>query len=195
MPTWEERAYAVVVALHPRGFRAKYGEEMKLMLNDMLKDPQIPRWRVWIALIDDIGNMLGGGVRLGVFFGSFVLLAVLAHYALGGAGHYAFPELTLLVIAFAYLAVGFVGARRSGFVRGCAAGVVAGMVSTLAFPIVAAFTGRTYWESEMFIGILIVSTAEGLSLVAIGAIAATFGDIQRRVRRSSVAFAKAWLTS
>lgn len=163
------------------------------MLNDMLKDPETPRWRVWLAILDDAGNMMGGGVKVGVLFGLVILAAVFAHGALGAAGHYGFPELAIVVVALAFVAAGFVGARRSGFVRGIGAGVVAGVVSTLSFPIYAAFSGRDWWASEMFAGIILIASAEGLTLVAIGATLATLPDIVRRVRRSARAFAGAWI--
>lgn len=192
---WEEQVYSVIVALHPRAFRQTYGEEMKLMLNDMLKDPTTPRWRVWVAMVDDIGNMMAGGVKIGLIFGSVVLAIVFAHAALLASGHYAFPEFALLGIALSFAAAGFIGARRSGFIRGVGTGAVAGVVSLLAFPLDAFFSGRTWWESPMFAGILVVGTAEGLSLVILGATMARFGDIQRRVRRGAVAFARAWTAS
>lgn len=192
---WEEKVYSVIVALQPHAFRHAYGEEMKLMLNDMLKDPSIPRWRVWIAMVDDIGNMMSGGVRIGVIFGSVALAAVFAHGALLAAGHYAFPWFALVAVALSFAAAGFVGARRSGFIRGVGAGAVAGVVSTLGFPLDYVFSGRVWWESQMFVGILIISSAEGLSLVILGATVATFGDIRRRVHRSAVAFGKAWSAS
>lgn len=191
----ERRIYSVVVALHPRAFRLKYGEEMKLMLNDMLKDPDTPRWRVWVAMLDDVGNMMGGGVKLGALFGLLVLATVFAHGAVAAAGHYAFPQFALLAVALSFVAAGFTGARRSGFLRGVGAGTVAGLIGTLAFPLDAIFSGHRWWESEMFAGIVVVSIAEGLALVLIGATLATVGDIQRRIRRSARAFASAWIAT
>jgi hypothetical protein len=192
---WEERLYAVVVALHPRAFRIEYGEEMKLMLNDMLKDPQTPRWRVWVALVDDIGNMLGGGVRLGTIYGLLILFFFIAFRATERLEMYPRPELTLFLIAATYILAGFTGARRAGFVRGVGAGIVAGAVSSLAFPADSFLSGHQWMGSRMFIGILLISIAEGTSLVVLGATVARFGDIQRRVRRSAVAFGSAWLAA
>ena len=192
---WEERLYSVVVALQPRVLRQEFGEEMKLMLSDMLKDPATPRWRVWVALVDDIGNLMSGGVKIGVIFGSVALFAVFAHGAALASGHYAFPGVALLVVALAFVAAGFVGARRTGFVRGLGAGAVAGAVSLLAFPLDTALSGRTWWDSPLFVGILLVASAEGFALVVLGATVARVGDIQRRIRRGAVAFAEAWMAS
>jgi hypothetical protein len=188
---WEERVYAVVVALHPRAFRTEYGQEMKLMLTDMLKDPETPRWRVWLAMLDDIGNLMRGGVRRGVLFGVFVLAIWLLHRGTG------LPDLklSLALIALSYVAVGFTGARSSGFLRGVGAGVVAGIVSSLTLFGDGFFFGRRWADSRMFTGILLISTAEGLSLVMLGAMIARLGDIQRRIRRSALAFANAWIAS
>lgn len=187
---WEERAYAVIVALHPRSLRTEYGQEMKLMLNDMLKDPETPRWRVWLAMLDDFGNLMRGGVRRGVLFGLFVLAIWLLHRETGLPNSY----VSLVLIAMSYVAVGFTGARSSGFLRGVGTGVVAGMVSSLTL-FGDGFFGHRWAESRMFLGILIISTAEGMSLVLLGATVARFGDIQRRLRRSALAFANAWLAS
>jgi hypothetical protein len=188
---WEERVYAVVVALHPRAFRTEYGQEMKLMLTDMLKDPETPRWRVWLAMLDDIGNLMRGGVRRGVLFGVFVLAIWLLHRETG------LPDLklSLALIALSYVAVGFTGARSSGFLRGVGAGVVAGIVSSLTLFGDGFFFGHRWADSRMFTGILLISTAEGLSLVMLGAMIARLGDIQRRIRRSALAFANAWIAS
>lgn len=188
---WEERVYEVVIAAHPRIFRTLYGEACKLMLNDMLKDPSVPRWRVWLAILDDLANMLRGGVRLGLVFGLLVLAIVFARRAFEPVGFYLDPNVALLLIGFVYALAGFTGARRYGFLRGVGVGVVAGAVSALAFatdPV-----GRQFTNSEAFVGIIVMSIAEGMSLVVLGAIVATFGDLQRRVRRSAVAFGSAWL--
>jgi hypothetical protein len=188
---WEERVYAVVVALHPRAFRTEYGQEMKLMLTDMLKDPETPRWRVWLAMLDDIGNLMRGGVRLGAMFGLFIVAIWLVHRQTGLPD----PNLSLAMIGLSYVAVGFTGARRSGFLRGVGAGVLAGMVSSLTFAGDELFYGHHWAHSPMFLGILIISAGEGLSLVLLGALVARCGDIQRRVRRSALAFADAWIAS
>ncbi len=111
------------------------------MLNDMLKDPETPRWRVWLAMLDDIGNLMAGGVRRG---------------------------------------------------RGVGTGVIAGLISSLVF-VGEEVYGHRWAESREFVGILLISTAEGLSLVLFGATIARFGDIQRRVMRSARAFGTAWI--
>ena len=191
--TWEERVYALMVALQPKPFRQQYGEEMKLMLRDMLKDPETPRWQVWMAMLDDVGNLMGGGVKVGALSGLLVLALVFVHGAVAAAGHYAFPEFVLLAVAFVFAASGFIGARRSGFLRGVGAGCLAGAIGALAFPVDAFFSGHRWWGSEMFIGIVLISTMEGVALVVTGAMIGAFGDIQRRIRRSAGAFARAWI--
>jgi len=193
---WEERLYAVVVALHPRSFRTEYGEEMMLMLNDMLKDPQTPRWRIWVALVDDIGNMMSGGVRLGAMYGLLILAVFVVFRATERVGANPRPEVALFLIAGIYVVAGFTGARRSGFARGIGVGIIAGAISSLAFPADSFLSGHQWMDSErMFVGILLVSIADGLLLVVFGATVATFGDIQRRVRRSAVAFGSAWIAA
>jgi len=160
------------------------------MLNDMLKDPETPRWRVWLAMLDDIGNLMAGGVRRGVLFGLIVLAIWFLHRATGlpTGGQ------SIALIAMSYLAVGFVGARRSGFLRGVGTGVIAGVISSLVF-VGEEVYGHRWAESREFVGILLISTAEGLSLVLFAATIARFGDIQRRVMRSARAFGTAWIAS
>ena len=187
---WEERIYGVVLSMHPRSFRTKYGAEMKLMLNDMLKDPNTPRWRVWLAMLDDIGNLMAGGVKVGLVGGLVVIATWLVHRETGMDAWFSF-----LIIGLTYVVTGFVGARRSGFIRGMGAGVLAGAVSALTFGGDGIFFGRSWDFSGAFTAILIIATAEGLSLVLLGATIARFGDIQRRVRRSAAAFGSAWISS
>jgi len=185
---WEERVYAVLVSLHQRAFRTKYGEEMKLMLNDMLKDPNTPRWRVWLAMLDDAGNLMGGGVKVGIAGGLVVIAVWLVHRLTVMDAWF-----TFLLIAATYISVGFVGARRAGFILGMGSGIIAGALSVLTFGGDGILFGRSWELSRQFIFILMVATTEGMALVLLGATIARFGDIQRRVRRSAAAFGSAWM--
>lgn len=92
---WGERIYGVFVALYPREFRVRYGPAMRLALRDLLEDPEMPAWRVWLSVLGDLrgsflhehlANLIGGIsmtrdrllpgalVRSGAMFGCAILL-------------------------------------------------------------------------------------------------------------------------
>lgn len=92
---WGERIYGLVVALYPRTFRERYGPAMRLVMRDLLDDPEMPAWRVWLRVLGDLpgsilhehlANLIGGLamtrdrflsgalVRNGAMFGCVILL-------------------------------------------------------------------------------------------------------------------------
>jgi hypothetical protein len=51
---WSERMYGLVVALYPRAFRERYGPDMRLAFHDLLEDPDMPTWRIWLSVLRDL---------------------------------------------------------------------------------------------------------------------------------------------
>jgi hypothetical protein len=51
---WAERIYGLVVALYPRTFRERYGPAMRLVFHDLLQDPDMPAWRIWLSVLRDL---------------------------------------------------------------------------------------------------------------------------------------------
>jgi hypothetical protein len=148
--------YGLVVALYPRAFRERYGPAMRLVLRDLLDDPEMPAWRVWLRVLGDLrgsflhehlANLIGGLcmtrdrflsgalVRNGAMFGCAVLLIWITfrgfHLFGGGASS---PQgwdvvrdnLRLAAPWLLFVPAGYVGARTAGTFSG---GIKAGLVT------------------------------------------------------------------
>ena len=188
---WEERVFRILVALYPRRFNQEYGAEMKLVLSDLLADPEIPRWRVWMSILGELGNLGGGSASLGVLFGLLVLLI----WGVNRFDTFAFdPTLGLVLIAVLFVVAGFVGSSRSGTVAGGIwLGFVAGMVSSLTVP-------GDYWFFHLFpfydpisfVFTMAISAAVVMLLAFAGAVLPGLSKHRSRVCRSAVAFVGAW---
>jgi hypothetical protein len=51
---WGEHIYALIVALYPKTFRERYGPAMRLVFQDLLQDPEMPAWRIWLSVLRDL---------------------------------------------------------------------------------------------------------------------------------------------
>lgn len=51
---WGERIYGVFVALYLRDFRVRYGPAMRSALRELLEDPEMPAWRIWLSVLHDV---------------------------------------------------------------------------------------------------------------------------------------------
>src|SRR5262245_15866540 len=51
---WSERLYAVILSLYPRRFRDAYGDAMRQVFRDLLRERADPVWRIWFAVCVDI---------------------------------------------------------------------------------------------------------------------------------------------
>jgi hypothetical protein len=151
-----ERVYGLVVALYPRAFRERHGPAMRLVFRDLLDDPEISAWRIWLSVLGDLrgsvlhehlANLMGGLsmtrerflssalVRSGAMFGCAVLLIWITfrsfHLFGGGASS---PQgwdvvrdnLRLAAPWLLFVSAGYVGARTSGTFSG---GIRAGLVA------------------------------------------------------------------
>lgn len=163
-----------------------------MTMSDMLDDPAVSRRRIWTAIVSDASNLMGGSVRLGVVLGVLILAIWAANRAVDLGAADPNPNVSFALIALIFVVAGYTGARRSGsFFAGVGVGIVAGAVSALSFPGDYLF-GHPWFADSMFIGVLVISLGEGLSLVMLGALVARFTDIRTRVRRKSIAVAAAW---
>lgn len=158
-PDRAERLYARFVALYPRRFRDEYGDALRQVFRELLDDPTVPRWRVWLAVIADIpGSLLpeyvttiagrtemdiahwtrNASVRRGIAAGFALGLVWTVYNAINNAldldaRGYALlnnGQTAALVLLFGF--AGFAGTRRAGTVRaGTSAGVVAALVGSV----------------------------------------------------------------
>ena len=155
-PRSAERIYGIVVSLYPRAFRERYGPALRLAFHDLLEDPMMPRWRIWLSVLADLhlsvlqehrSNWVGGlsvkrdrlfsgvATRRGAVFGCLILLTWItfrSFHLFGGRdpspeGWAAFRDvLRLLTPWLLFVPAGYVGARASGKFRG---GIWAGLVA------------------------------------------------------------------
>ena len=51
---WAELVYGRIVALYPSRFREQYGHEVEMVFKELLDDPDIPAWRLWLAVLRDL---------------------------------------------------------------------------------------------------------------------------------------------
>jgi hypothetical protein len=152
---WEQRLHGLVIALHPRAFRDEFGEEMRIVMKDLLEDPDVTRRRVWLAMLGDLGNAMNGGVKLGVISGVVILAICVANRAVDLGAADPSPNISFAVIALILIAAAYSGTRRGGLLRGIGVGVVAGAVSSLSFAADYLF-GFRWFSDPMFVGVLIM---------------------------------------
>jgi len=155
---WAKRTYSLVVALYPRNFRERYGAAMNLVFQDLLQDPDISAWRLWVSVLRDLPSSflrehfasLAGGLsttrqrlpssallRHGAVFGCAIVVTWITFrsFHLFG-GHEVSPEgwakvrdfLRLLSPWLLFAPAGYVGARTTGTFGG---GIKAGIVAGL----------------------------------------------------------------
>lgn len=153
-----ERLYARFLALYPRRFRHEYGAALRQVFRDLLDDPTVPRWRLWLAVLTDlpgsvlpehVANMMGGngmdtaawtrnanvrrGAAIGLALGIVWTVYNVTNNALNlDATGYAVQNngLTVVFVLLSGLS-GFVGARCAGTVRaGVSTGVVTAFVGS-----------------------------------------------------------------
>jgi hypothetical protein len=186
--------YALIVAFYPRKIRKKYAAAMKLLLDDMLEDPGTPKRRVWMALLNDVANLVGGlrfGALLGALFGVLVVLI----WYVGRSDIVPLDTMMGLVLMSAlFVAAGFTGARRSGTLAGGIwVGFVAGLVSAVTVPgDYLLFHNFPFYDPMSFVFTMAISVVVVMLFVLLGASAPGFSRYRHRVGRSAGAFAGAW---
>jgi hypothetical protein len=165
------RLYAVVVSLFPRQLRNNYGADMKLLFDDMLDDPDVSRWRIWRGILGDLAN-LTGGLRLGALFGFLVVLMWLANRSIDVGARDPGSAGPLGLIALVFVAVGFVGSRRSGtFAGGIMTGFTAGLISALTVPgEYLLFHSFPFYDVKDFVLTYAIAVAVVMFFVSIGAV-------------------------
>ncbi len=188
---WADRLYGSVVALYPWRFRKEYGEEMKLVFNDMVIDPEVSRKRVWLSVIRDIANLTGGGLGLGALFGALVVLI----WFVGRSDIVPLDTtLGLGLIALLFVAAGFTGAWRSGTIAGGIwVGFGAGLVSAVTVPgDYLLFRNFPFYDLMSLVFTMATSAAIAMLFVGAGAVLPDSSRHRHRIRRSIGAFVGAW---
>jgi hypothetical protein len=187
------RLYAVVVSLFPRQLRNNYGADMKLLFADMLDDPDVSRWRIWRGILGDLAN-LTGGLRLGAVFGFLVVLMWLANRSIDVGARDPGSAGPLGLIALLFVAVGFIGSRRSGtFAGGIMTGFTAGLISALTVPGDYLLFGIfPFYDMMSFVFTMAISAAVVMLLATAGALLSGIPSHRHRLGRSVGAFFAAW---
>jgi hypothetical protein len=143
----------VVVWLYPRRFRAEYAADLRQVLRDLAREPDMPTWRLWLTVLADVPRSVvpehvaswrGGemelkriveepAVRVGAAFGLGLGLALAAFSVVNQAFVLDARGSAILNNGFtaAHVLCGvaaFAAARSAGTVR---AGLVAGVTASL----------------------------------------------------------------
>jgi hypothetical protein len=127
---------------------------MRLVFQDLLQDPDMPAWRIWLSVLRDLrgsflhehlANLTGGRsmtrhqlpssalLRRGAVFGCAIVLIWITFRALQVGAWLGSPSLLVPWLLFA--PAGYVGARTTGkFGGGIWAGLVAGLIALLTIP-------------------------------------------------------------
>ena len=191
---WTERVYSFVIACYPRKIRNEYAVAMKLLFHDMVSDPATPKRRVWRAVVNDVGHLVGG-FRFAALVGALVGVVVLLIWYVGRSD-IAPLDITfgLALISALFVAAGFVGARSSGTLAGGIwVGLVSGLVSAITVPgDYLLFHNFPFYDRMSFVFTMAISAAVVMLFVMLGALTANFPTYSHRVARSIGAFAGAW---
>lgn len=154
-----ERLYARFLMLYPRRFRHDYGDALQQVFHDLLHDPTVPRWRVWLTVLMDIpGSVLpehladlqggremdttrwihGTSARYGALIGLVLGVIWTVYNVMNNAFNLDARGYALLnngltaALVLLFGVAGFAGGRHTGTIRaGTSAGVAAAVVSSV----------------------------------------------------------------
>ncbi len=191
---WAERAYALMVAMYPKSFRDQYGDDVRLVFSDLLHDPEVRKLDLVRRVRGDMRYLNGGGLLLGIAFGSLVVLIWLANRSIDIGARDPGTVVPLALIALLFVAVGFIGSRRSGrFTGGIRMGFTAGVVSALTMPgDYLLFHSFPFYDVKDFVLTYGIAAAIVMFFVSIGVMLADLRGHQARMGRSIHAFVDAW---
>ncbi len=195
---WAAKLYEVVIAVYPKDFRARYRNDMRDLFQDLVDDPEIRLHDLaTLTLVDLLGGvaMHGRMFRRAVLFGCLVL----DMWIIGRSFHLGL-YLGVPVVAtpfFVFVVAGYVGARSThSFFGGMATAFLTGLVSALTVPgDFLLFHSFPFYDLWSFAFSMAMATAFCIAPAMLGVTIARFSDIQNRLRRSTVAFAKSWTIS
>jgi hypothetical protein len=192
-PGWQRWMYSLVIATYPRRFRDEYASEMRIVFNDLMLD--VRPSDLALRLLKD----LWGGIRMN---GSFIRRGVVLGFLVLGmwiVGRTLHPGLYLGIPLVAtpflfFIVVGFIGARMSSsFSGGITLALLTGLVSAVS--VLGDYVLFNFLPFNNLYEFVLSMTMAGsfcLAPATLGAALARLPDIQRRVRRSTAAFAGAW---
>jgi len=192
---WERWMYSLVIATYPRRFRDEYASEMRSVFNDLMLD--VRRSDLALRLLKDLWGgirMNGSFVRRGVLLGCLVLDMWIVGRTLHPGLYLGIPLVATPFLFF--IVVGFTGAwMSSSFSGGITLALLTGLIS--AFSVLGdylLFNFLPFHNLYEFVLSMAMVGSFCLAPATLGAAVARFPDIQRRLRRSTAAFAGAWKT-